>query len=139
MRLTPFSPQMVALNANQYGSLGAVSSWCFQTITVSYGGKSHSAKVLDACPGCSYGGLDMSPALFNYFADPSVGIFYMSWTSGGGDPAPAPAPAPTTPVYVAPEPTTTTPKYTPPPPTSTYVYVAPSPVSVSISITAAPL
>lgn len=29
--------QMVALNEAQYGDLGAVSSWCFQTITISYG------------------------------------------------------------------------------------------------------
>lgn len=28
---------MVALNQAQYGDLGAVSSWCFQTITISYG------------------------------------------------------------------------------------------------------
>lgn len=29
--------QMVAMNQAQYGDLGAVSSWCFQTITISYG------------------------------------------------------------------------------------------------------
>lgn len=28
---------MVAMNEAQYGDLGAVSSWCFQTITISYG------------------------------------------------------------------------------------------------------
>lgn len=52
---------MVALNQDQYGDLGAVSSFCFQWIEVSYNGKSHSAQILDACPGCPYGGLDMSP------------------------------------------------------------------------------
>ncbi|KAM0755053.1 hypothetical protein T439DRAFT_273777, partial [Meredithblackwellia eburnea MCA 4105] len=70
---------IVAMNEAQYGDMGAVSSWCFQTITISYGGKSHTAEVTDACPGCPYGGLDMSPALFNYFANPDVGIFYMTW------------------------------------------------------------
>lgn len=32
--------QMVALNEAQYGDLGAVSKWCFQTITISYGAPS---------------------------------------------------------------------------------------------------
>ncbi|GAA5931223.1 hypothetical protein JCM3775_004967 [Rhodotorula graminis] len=75
---------MVAMNQAQYGDLGAVSSWCFQTITISYGGKTANAQVLDACPGCPYGGLDMSPALFRHFADESVGVIYMSWSAGGG-------------------------------------------------------
>ncbi len=82
--------QAVALNAAQYGDQSAVSSWCFETITISYGqspasrsvgrrgsaagpcshrrlrtktdgpapsrdrvagGKTHSAKVMDSCPG----------------------------------------------------------------------------------------
>ncbi|SCZ96653.1 BZ3500_MvSof-1268-A1-R1_Chr4-4g07519 [Microbotryum saponariae] len=140
---------MVALNQAQYGDLGAVSSWCFQTITITYGAsdppnrtwnqitdskwkilflspqvarvhklRSYVARnwanlecisltlarkfhlsVLTSQPltrlslfscsiisGCPYGGLDMSPGLFNYFANPSVGIFYMSWSSGGSAP-----------------------------------------------------
>jgi len=125
---------MVAMNQAQYGDLGAVSSWCFQTITITYGASSslslsravllraaltrslvtsrrwkdgqraflspcdlaplalpdpllpllQQAQVLDACPGCPYGGLDMSPALFRHFADESVGVIYMSWSAGGG-------------------------------------------------------
>ncbi|GAA5996250.1 RlpA-like double-psi beta-barrel domain-containing protein [Rhodotorula paludigena] len=76
------SDYIVALNEAQYGDLGAVSSWCFQTITISYGGKTAQAQVTDACPTCPYGGLDMSPALFKHFADESVGVFYMNWSSG---------------------------------------------------------
>jgi hypothetical protein len=64
---------VVALNEAQYGDLGSVSSYCFDTITISYGGKTHTAQIVDACPGCPYGGLDMSPALFEYFASKSVG------------------------------------------------------------------
>ncbi|GAA5862270.1 hypothetical protein JCM3774_004843 [Rhodotorula dairenensis] len=75
---------MVAMNQAQYGDLGAVSSWCFQTITISYGGKTAQAKVMDACPGCPYGGLDMSPSLFNYFSNPDAGVIYVSWSAGGG-------------------------------------------------------
>lgn len=72
----------VALNAVQYSS-----SWCGKTITISANGKSHSATIQDECPGdgetCKYGALDMSPALFNYFADPSVGVIDISWSLGG--------------------------------------------------------
>ncbi|GAA5842099.1 hypothetical protein JCM3766R1_000006 [Sporobolomyces carnicolor] len=78
------SDYMVAMNQAQYGDLGAVSPWCFQTITISYGGKTAQAQVLDACPGCPYGGLDMSPSLFQHFADESVGVIYVSWYGGGG-------------------------------------------------------
>lgn len=70
------------VNGAQYGNMGAISDWCFQTITISYGtlrsavfilpsstravhqaqpahvfplfsagGRSHTATVLDACPG----------------------------------------------------------------------------------------
>ena len=33
---------------------------------------------------CPYGGLDMSPALFNYFSNPDAGVIYVSWSAGGG-------------------------------------------------------
>lgn len=38
--------QIVALNAAQYGDMGAVSSWCFQTITISYGQCHHFRRPL---------------------------------------------------------------------------------------------
>ncbi|GAA5836813.1 hypothetical protein JCM5353_000458 [Sporobolomyces roseus] len=104
---------MVAMNQAQYGDLGAVSPWCFQTITISYGGKTAQAQVLDACPGCPYGGLDMSPALFRHFADESVGVIYMEWSSGGGSQQEEPTTKKTT--------TTTTTTTTPwVPPTTTW-------------------
>lgn len=75
---------------------------------------------MDACPGCPYGGLDMSPGLFKYFASESVGVFYMNWSPAGAA-APSPTstytPPPPTSTYTPPPPTST---YTPPPPTSTY-------------------
>ncbi|KAJ8295489.1 Allergen Asp f 7 [Rhodotorula toruloides] len=109
---------MVALNEAQYGDLGAVSKWCFQTITISYGGKSAQAQILDACPGCPYGGLDMSPALFQYFASPSVGVFYMTWSpgSGGGDQQTTTTKPPPPPTITSDKPTTT---WTPPTTTCT--------------------
>lgn len=76
----------VALNALQYGS-----EWCGKTITISANGKTHSATIEDECPGdgstCKWGALDMSPALFKYFADASAGVFDMTWTVGGDAPS----------------------------------------------------
>lgn len=73
----------VALNAVQYSQ-----SWCGKTITISANGKTHSATIQDECPGdgttCKWGALDMSPALFNYFSDPSAGVIDITWSVGGG-------------------------------------------------------
>ncbi|KAM0748637.1 hypothetical protein T439DRAFT_382431 [Meredithblackwellia eburnea MCA 4105] len=79
-------PFIVALNFEQYGDPSAVSPYCFKQITISYGGKTHSAQIVDACQLCGYGGIDLSPSLFSYFADQSVGIIYLEWSvNGGGD------------------------------------------------------
>jgi len=74
------SDYIVALNSAQYGSGG----YCFQMITITYGGKSCQAQITDECPGCPYGGLDLSPGLFDYFASESAGIIYGSWEFGSG-------------------------------------------------------
>jgi expansin (peptidoglycan-binding protein) len=42
-------------------------------------GKTATATIMDLCPGCAYGDLDMSPSLFQNFADPDVGTFAMTW------------------------------------------------------------
>lgn len=71
----------VAVNTPQY-----TSSWCGKTITITANGKTHTATIEDECPGdgttCKYGALDMSPALFKYFADESVGVIDISWSMG---------------------------------------------------------
>ncbi|KIJ98933.1 hypothetical protein K443DRAFT_103189 [Laccaria amethystina LaAM-08-1] len=120
---------IVALNAAQWDG----GSHCFQTITISYQGKSTQAQITDLCPGCPYGGLDLTRGLFSYFADQSVGIIYGTWNFGNSN-TPAQAdvvattittPAPTTTTTQTPTPTpaytpTTTPTPTPTPtPTST--------------------
>lgn len=117
---------IVALNSPQYGG-GYPGPNCFKQIQISANGKTATATIMDQCPGCGYGDLDMSPALFNHFADPSVGVFQMSWDFVGAAPAPAPAPEPTS-TYVAPTST-----YTPPAPTSTWV--APAPTSTWVAPT----
>jgi len=64
-------------------------------ITISYGGKSTEATILDECPGCPYGGLDLSQGLFEFFAPTSAGVIYGEWSfsggGGGGDDNSAPA------------------------------------------------
>ncbi|KAH8104441.1 hypothetical protein DFH11DRAFT_1760872 [Phellopilus nigrolimitatus] len=57
-------------------------------ITIHYNGKTHSATIMDECPGFPHGALDMSQAPFNYFASEDLGVIYGSWSfadrSGGG-------------------------------------------------------
>jgi hypothetical protein len=58
---------IVALNTPQYGG-GYPGPNCFKSITISYGGKTAQAKIMDQCPSCGYGDLDLSRSLFNYFS-----------------------------------------------------------------------
>ncbi|TFK42952.1 RlpA-like double-psi beta-barrel-protein domain-containing protein-containing protein [Crucibulum laeve] len=118
---------IVALNIPQWDG----GSHCFDTITISYKGKSTQAQIVDQCPGCPFGGLDFSRGLFDFFASESEGIIFGSWNFGGSSAPPATttkaAPPKTTEKPTStwtPEPTTTSTKKaattssTPPPTTS---------------------
>lgn len=96
---------IVALNAAQFGG-GYPGPNCFKSITISFGGKSAQATIMDQCPGCPYGGLDLSVGLFRYFSDLSAGVIHGEWhfNGGGGSPPPQTRKASPTP----------TPAYTPP-------------------------
>lgn len=99
---------IVALNTPQFGS-GYPGPNCFKTITMSYGGKTTTATIMDECPGCPYGGLDLSRGLFQFFAPESVGVIYAEWyfgSGGGGDNPPATTEAKPTSTW-QPPPTTT--------------------------------
>ncbi|KAL1404824.1 hypothetical protein Q8F55_008434 [Vanrija albida] len=113
------SPDMntffVAMNTQMFNM-----DQCYQWITITANGKTASAQILDSCPTCpTYGQLDMSPGLMEFF-DPGKhsGVISISWTSGGGGGGQQPEPETTT---KKPEPT---PESTwsppPPPPTSTW-------------------
>lgn len=74
---------IVALNSGQYDG----GKYCGETITITYNGKTTQAKIMDECPGCGDGGLDMSTGLFKFFASESVGVLEGTWSfgsSGGG-------------------------------------------------------
>ncbi|KAG1779086.1 hypothetical protein EV702DRAFT_119972 [Suillus placidus] len=80
---------IVALNVIQYGG-GYPGPQCFKSITISYGGKTAQATIMDECMGCPYGGLDFSPGLFNYFASEDNGVLYGSWWFNDGASEPTP-------------------------------------------------
>jgi len=80
---------LVALNTAQYGG-GYPGPECFKSITIQYNGITQVATILDECPTCNYGDLDMSQGLFDSFTTPDVGEFQMVWwyNDGSDDPAP---------------------------------------------------
>lgn len=106
---------VVALNANQYDA----SDWCGKKIKITFGKKTKTAVIMDKCPGCSFGSLDMSPALFSYFASLDVGVFYMSWSlDDGSDDPPPPPPTPSPPPPPPPKQSLPPSKPSPPPSSS---------------------
>jgi hypothetical protein len=90
---------IVALNTAQFGS-GYPGPHCFKMITMNYNGKTAQAQIMDECPGCPYGGLDLSRGLFSHFASEAVGVLQGEWSfndgSGGGGNLPSPKPPKTT-------------------------------------------
>ncbi|KAG5728381.1 hypothetical protein E4T56_gene19164 [Termitomyces sp. T112] len=103
---------IVALNQEQFGN----GENCFKTITITYGGKSTQATIVDECMECPYAALDFSPGLFDFFGPESAGYLYGSWEFGSGEPktTSTPKPEPTTSTTQV-RPTTT---WTPEPTTS---------------------
>ncbi|KAJ9118237.1 hypothetical protein QFC22_004144 [Naganishia vaughanmartiniae] len=115
---------VVALNSAQYGG-GYPGPECFKYITITGGSRNGYAvaQIVDECPTCPYGGLDMSIALFEKFASQDEGVASITWWYNDGSDKPttseAPAPptstyTPPTSTYVAPPTTSTTPAWTPP-------------------------
>ncbi|CAE6477881.1 unnamed protein product [Rhizoctonia solani] len=52
---------------------------CGQSITVKSGGKSVNVKVVDLCPSCGGGSVDLSPAAFKKLAPLSKGVIQVNW------------------------------------------------------------
>ncbi|KAI0315844.1 hypothetical protein OF83DRAFT_1130054 [Amylostereum chailletii] len=62
----------------QYGS-NWKSPDCGRILTISYKDKTARAKVVDECPGCPYGGLDLTEGLFSYLAPLGDGVIQAQW------------------------------------------------------------
>ncbi|KAF8310643.1 hypothetical protein DL93DRAFT_2084204 [Clavulina sp. PMI_390] len=67
------SDLIVAMSAKMY------KAHCGKMITITSKGKTHTAKVVDECPECGAGDLDMSPGLFKKFAPESQGVISVQW------------------------------------------------------------
>ncbi|WVQ93638.1 hypothetical protein IAU59_000714 [Kwoniella sp. CBS 9459] len=114
---------MVALNSAQYGG-GYPGPQCFKGITVQANGKTvGGVTILDECPTCGYGSLDLSPGLFQQFAGFDAGVVSITWWFNDDAPAESTSETPTSTWH---EPTST---WTPP--TSTSTWHEPSTTSTS--------
>ncbi|KAH7316857.1 RlpA-like double-psi beta-barrel-protein domain-containing protein-containing protein [Stachybotrys elegans] len=61
---------VVALNPAQYAGGANCGRW----ITIQANGRTTAARVVDLCPGCPNGGIDVSPVIFDDIAPLSVGV-----------------------------------------------------------------
>ncbi|KAH8113644.1 hypothetical protein DFH11DRAFT_313762 [Phellopilus nigrolimitatus] len=72
------SDYVVALDGAEFGS-GYPGPHCFKQISITANGKTATAQIVDKCPGCPKGGLDLTEGLFEHFAPTSVGVLTGSW------------------------------------------------------------
>ncbi|KAI1119570.1 riboflavine-aldehyde-forming enzyme [Nemania sp. NC0429] len=63
---------VVALSASQSG-------YCGKSIRIHYKGKTTTAKVVDKCPGCASGSIDVSPVVFDQLANRDQGRVPVTW------------------------------------------------------------
>ncbi|KAI0107225.1 RlpA-like double-psi beta-barrel-protein domain-containing protein-containing protein [Nemania sp. FL0031] len=68
------SEAVVALSPSQYDGN------CGKSITITKDGKTATAKVVDKCPSCASGAIDVSSTVFQSLADLSVGRTTVSWS-----------------------------------------------------------
>ncbi|KAF1960148.1 hypothetical protein CC80DRAFT_405363 [Byssothecium circinans] len=80
----------VALASDLYGPStydvatgNPTNKWCGQKVAITYKGKTTTATILDRCDGCTNGGFDMSPSLWEAVTGTSTGdrITGMTWTA----------------------------------------------------------
>ncbi|KAI8137369.1 RlpA-like double-psi beta-barrel-protein domain-containing protein-containing protein [Fennellomyces sp. T-0311] len=71
---------IVAMNAKQYGNMNKKSKWCGKKLRVKGPKGSMTVKVNDACPGCKYGDLDLTPKVFKkVVGNMDKGIGKITW------------------------------------------------------------
>ncbi|KAI1212591.1 barwin-like endoglucanase [Annulohypoxylon truncatum] len=76
------SDHIVALAPAQYGydANPNNAAVCGKTIKISYGGKTATATVVDKCPECASGSIDVSPAVFKELASLDKGRVKVTWS-----------------------------------------------------------
>lgn len=52
---------------------------CNKVVTIHYNGKSTTARVVDLCPSCATGSIDVSPTVFQTLSDLSAGRVQVTW------------------------------------------------------------
>ncbi|KII95727.1 hypothetical protein PLICRDRAFT_170337 [Plicaturopsis crispa FD-325 SS-3] len=70
------SDHIVALATSKYAS----GAHCNKKVTIKANGVTKTATVMDSCPSCASGDLDMSPSLFKEFASLDVGVLDITWS-----------------------------------------------------------
>ncbi|KAI0839497.1 RlpA-like double-psi beta-barrel-protein domain-containing protein-containing protein [Hypoxylon sp. FL0890] len=70
------SDMVVALSPAQY-ELDPKA--CGKTIQIHAGNKTTTAKVVDKCPPCAVGSIDVSPTVFQHIAPLTVGRTHVEW------------------------------------------------------------
>ncbi|KAG9015759.1 hypothetical protein FRB93_012324 [Tulasnella sp. JGI-2019a] len=76
------SQPIIALDAALYQKSKACGKWI--TIQNTNTKKSARGYIVDECPSCGWGSLDLSPSLFSQLAPQSEGVVPISWTVSGG-------------------------------------------------------
>jgi expansin (peptidoglycan-binding protein) len=72
--------EIVALNQEQYGDMDKDSDWCGKEIEITGPKGTTKATIMDACPECSSGDLDLTPVLFKrVVGDKGQGVGDITW------------------------------------------------------------
>lgn len=72
--------KIVALNQEQYGDMSEDSDWCGTEVEITGPEGTARATIMDACPGCDYGDLDLTPVLFKKVGGAkSIGVVDITW------------------------------------------------------------
>ncbi|RKP39088.1 RlpA-like double-psi beta-barrel-protein domain-containing protein-containing protein, partial [Dimargaris cristalligena] len=76
------SEKVVALNAPQFGNPANpnASPYCGKKVKITGPNGSTEAKIVDKCPVCKSGDLDMSPAAFDEVGDQDAGRIPITWS-----------------------------------------------------------
>jgi expansin (peptidoglycan-binding protein) len=73
-KATPNDLDVAAMNGSQYKK-----SWCGQCVLVTGPNGMVKVRIVDLCPGCAYGGLDLSEQAFASIAALSAGRVKITW------------------------------------------------------------